>query len=142
MNNNSLDNTKTSNTIEVYVYDESPDGRPILKSKSVYDVSVTKYITSSYESIQSDSEDYLQCDEDTAEKSSSAEISTNKNINDELQDAFTHNEKNNINPITSYSMEPLIIKSKDIKEEPNIEDEECGNCSCMGQNDDFCCVIL
>ncbi|WP_218460292.1 hypothetical protein [Rickettsia sp. TH2014] len=78
MNNNSLGNTKTNNTIEVYVYDASPDGRPILKSKSEYDVSVTKYITSSYESIQSDSENYLQCDEDTAEKSSSTEISTNR----------------------------------------------------------------
>jgi len=105
-------------------------------------VSVKKCITSSYESIQSDSEYYLQCDKDTAEKSSLTEISINKNTNDESQDVFHHTEHNNINPITSYSMEPLIIKSKDIKEEPNIEDEECGNCSCMGQNDDVCCVIL
>ena len=142
MNDNSLGNNNTSNTIEVYVYDEDPNGRSILKSKSEYNVSVKKCVSSSYESIQSDSEYYLQCDKDTVEKSSLTEISINKNTNDELQDVFTHTEQNNINPITSYSMEPLIMKSEDVKEEPNIEDEECGNCSCMGQNDDFCCVIL
>lgn len=46
-----------------------------------------------------------------------------------LTDAFTHTEQN-------------YIKSKDIKEETNIENEECSNCSFMGHNDDFCCVTL
>lgn len=142
MNDNSLGNDTTSSTIEVYVYDEAPDGRPFLKSKSEYNVSVKKYIASSYESIQSDSEYYLQCDEDTAGKSYVAAISYNDNESHKSQESFIYTELKHINPIASCSIEPLIIKSKDVKEEPNIKDEECGNCSCMGKNDDFCCVIL